>query len=714
MNRIGNRLRRCLWLACLATAMVGCADDDAPAGKTETRTLKVAVIMEADEQARWERTAGWALSNIREAQRGLEHRVDLQLTFNSSDDPDIDAYMRQVAGDPEVAAVVGPTTTTCAGQLVEILDEAGAMKPVLTTTATGIEYQRRYASRPYVWNLAESDVAQIEVLVSEMAARKTDRTSTVSLLAADSDDQSHSAYSEWFGFIAEEYGLEIGGTYLYRTEEDVRAAVRQLCGTHYRLSYNALLFNPSSPEMAVALDDEIGKMQAEVAPRVLYTPMIVCSDAFVDERIAEACVNMDYEGVDLYAAPESGFHIAYRRRFGEDLTNGEAQLYDALCLVAYAATLSERSGESLNDAILSVVEGSDGKGSSWLPADMAGNFAALSQGITPDIDGVSGPLTFDEKTHSSVTGSTFRRWRLFDHNFVTTQYVSTAGSKRTSSSKNFWEWTATQMQKFDADESDGLTYPALDRRWALLVAGSTGWANYRFQADVFAMYDLLRRHGYDDDHIVLIAEDDVASHSNNPDPGTLRISDDGENLYRPEAIDYRLTRIYPEDIGHILQGRRSERLPEVISADADDNIFIFWSGHGTMGAFDFGNNRRMTHDLLREQLAGTPHRKMLMAVEACYSGGLGEACEGLPGTLFITAANPYETSHADMWSDRAGVYLSNGFTRGFQDGIGGNPHISLRDLYYTLAQHTAGSHVKVYNASCYGSVYNNTMEDFLP
>jgi len=87
--------------------------------------------------------------------------------------------------------------------------------------------------------------------------------------------------------------------------------------------------------------------------------------------------------------------------------------------------------------------------------------------------------------------------------------------------------------------------------------------------------------------------------------------------------------------------------------------------------------------------------------------------QGLNETLFITAANPYETSHADVWSEQVGVYLSNGFTRGFQEAIATPPAISLRDLYYTLARNTSGSHVKVYNAPHYGSVYSNTMSEFL-
>ena len=227
------------------------------------------------------------------------------------------------------------------------------------------------------------------------------------------------------------------------------------------------------------------------------------------------------------------------------------------------------------------------------------------------------------------------------------------------------------------------------------------------------MYQLLKQYGYDDDHIVLICEDDVARHANNPHQGELRISDTGANVYDAAAIDYHLNDLKPADIGAILQGRSSATLPEVLSPDADDNVLVFWSSHGDPGSLDFGKNQSMDYAHMRGIIENTPHRKLLMAVEACYSGGLGEACEGLPGCLFVTAANPYETSHADVWSEEVGVYLSNGFTRGFQDAVGSNPAISLRDLYYTLAAHTSGSHVKVYNVPNYGNVYSSSMAEYL-
>ena len=703
--------RRWIWIIGVL-GMMSCADGgDHDDTQQTTHVVNVAVMMEKGEQTRWERTAAWALDNIAKAQQGLPDRVELRLTFHCTDDADIADQMQQLAKDTTIHAIVGPTTSDRSAQMAATLNGRKAWnKPMITPSATQVEYQRKFANTSFVWNMAESDIAEIEVLMAKLALSGNNK---VELLAADDGNtESRNAYAEWFGFIAEEYGLQVERVCLYKTTDDVRKYARQLCGTNWKVSTNNLIFNPSSADMVAAFDDEVGRMKAEADGKYIYTPLIFCSDAFVSDQAAATATHAQYRGVDLYAQPESGFHQAYRQHFGEELVNGEAQFYDALCLVAYAATLAHATSVTLNEAIRNVVDGRDSKGGSWLPADMYGNFRQLQAGRTPDIDGVSSSWTFDEQTHSSVTGSTFRFWRLNEGQFVTTEYVSTEGGKRTSSSKNVWDWTASSLQTFSTTGNTP-SYPTLRDRWALLIAASTGWGNYRFQADAFAMYQILRQHGYADDHIVLICADDVAHNSKNTEQGVLRVSDTGDNLYDAVAIDYRLADLTPNDLGDILQGKRSDRLPQVISAATTDNVFVFWSSHGSPGSLDFGGSQTMTYERLQDILAATPHRKMLVAVEACYSGGLGQRCEGLSGTLFITAANPWETSHAAVWSDQLGVYRSNGFTRGFQEAIAANPAISLRDLYYTLARTTSGSHVKVYNTEHYGNMYDNSISEYL-
>lgn len=710
-------MRSSLFIGGLLLLLSSCIDDNKPTQpQVITHTCKVAIIMEKDERQHWEQTAGWALRNIAQAQNGMNQKVQLQFEFKSQDDADIKQYMQQIAQDPSIEAIVGPTTSACAEQMaLELGKRPQYGKPMITPSATRVEYQRKFANVPYIWNMAESDIAELEVLLSDIASTTDNGQKTVMLLTADdANGGARNAYAEWFGFIAEEYGLSVEGVYLYKDETQLRQYVHEFCGTDWRFGDKYLVFNASDTNDAIALDNEIGSMKEQVPEgQFLYTPIIMCSDAFVMPSIACAVNNAVYEGVDLYASPESGFNQAYQQQFDQELFNGEAQFYDALCLVAYAKTLSVNTGMTLNEAIQAVVDGRDGKGCSWLPADMAQNLTLIASGRTPDIDGVSGSWAFDKETHSGVCSSTFRRWRLYDGKFVTTEYISTEGSKRTSSSKHLWEWIGSRMQVFSPGDINNPEYPELKDRWALLIAASKGWTNYRFQADLFAMYQLLRQHGYYDDHIVLICQDDVARHKNNPYQDALYVSESGPNVYDQSAIDYCLDSLTPNDIADILNGKASERLPKVINSTANDNLFIFWTGHGSPGSMDFGGTQTMTYLKMKEILQQTPHRKMLFAIESCYSGGLGQYCEGLPGTLFITAATPYESSHADGWSEQVGVYLTNGFTRGFQEAINRNPAVSLRDLYYTLATNIAGSHVKIYNASHYGSVYNNSMSDYL-
>jgi len=711
-------------LCCMAAVLLcSCITEKDESLSSSAHTYKVVVLMHKSEQVRWERTARFALGNIARAQRDMNSKIELQLSFKDQDDPDIDDYMQQIARDTSIIAIIGPTTSVRAEQMaLQLTRMPECHKPLLTPSATYVQYQRKFANIPYIWNLAESDITQLEVIISEISSLHTGGQITLDLLAQDDGSNDvNNDYVQWFSFIAEEYSLQVSGVHLYSNTSDISRCVEEICGPDPDYRSHILLFSPSTEDDAITFDRELLKCKAktEAQGKQFYAPLrIYCSDGFVSERIAQEVEFEGYEGVDLSATPESGFIQAYEKIFNSKPLNGEAQFYDAINIIAYAAALynSPRRSQltSFNDAIQAVVSGNDGIGGSWFPTDMAGNFKLLRQGVTPHLEGVSSSWTFNRQTQASVTNSTFRRWRLFDGHYVTTEYISSQGSKRSTSSRNLGQWFATKMDNLSLSDSTSIPhYPTLDKNWALIIAASKGWPNYRFQADAFAMYQILKFYGFDDDHIVLICEDDLANHNYNPYPGQLFVTINGRNVYDQSAIDYRLHDLKCDDIGDILQGRSSNRLPHVLQPDDDDNVFIFWSSHGSPGSLYFGDSPLMTYNKMRDYLTNTPHRKMLFVVEACYSGGLGQACQDIPGALFITAATPYETSHADVWSEEVGVYLSNGFTQGFMKAIYQDPAVSLRDLYYSLAAHTNGSHVKIYNHQYFGSVYNNTMQEFI-
>ena len=54
--------------------------------------------------------------------------------------------------------------------------------------------------------------------------------------------------------------------------------------------------------------------------------------------------------------------------------------------------------------------------------------------------------------------------------------------------------------------ADGVT-------WALLIAGSNEYMNYRHQADVCHAYQILHAHGISDDHIIVMMYDDIANNA---------------------------------------------------------------------------------------------------------------------------------------------------------------------------------------------------------
>lgn len=48
--------------------------------------------------------------------------------------------------------------------------------------------------------------------------------------------------------------------------------------------------------------------------------------------------------------------------------------------------------------------------------------------------------------------------------------------------------------------------------WAVLVAGSHEWTNYRHQADVCHAYQILHNNGIPDSNIIVMMYDDLAHH----------------------------------------------------------------------------------------------------------------------------------------------------------------------------------------------------------
>jgi ABC-type branched-subunit amino acid transport system substrate-binding protein len=678
-----------------------CSDDTDETEDSVCVSERICVVMPGSQRDIWQRDVDWALQTFEEAQTGFPQQVKIDVEWVDEEADDIEAQLKRVANDTSITAIVGPYSSSVAYSAAVACGTS--QKPLILPIATSVEFQRIFAGKDYVWNLSQSDISQCEILLTQAVLSQC---SYVNLLT--SDDQYGKSFSDWFAYQAQELGLTVRNLDVYRSDADICKAVERYDGRRYY--DDMLLFAPSSPHAAEVFDAVYDSLQIDDN----YFPLLLCSDVMNSKEL-QSKLKRTYEGVAPCANPMSGFNSAYRVRFGEEPTAGEAHLYDAVALVAYALT-ARVGNENMNDVIRDVVDGRESWNVGWLAADMRRSLLALRAGEHPDLAGVSGDWTFDERTHASVLNTTYAHWILRDGVYSTLDYLSCDGSLRTTSTIQAWETQRGEYQTFLENQTE-LNYGAMSGRYAVVVGTSDTWSNYRHQADALAMYQLLKRHGYDDDHIVLIIADNIAYDPHNLYQGVVRVRPDGENVYENTQVDYKLGDISFSDLDSIMLGRASARLPQVLQSGAQDNVIVFWCGHGNYGRLAWGSGTSVTGDevadIFRRMKEQGRFRKLMLAVDACYSGSIGEACEGIPGMISVTAATPYEPSKADVKDLTMGIWLSNAFTRVFQETIDSDPNISIRDLYYYLARATTGSHVTVYNADAYGNLVHNTMSEYL-
>ena len=624
-----------IFVALMIFILCACNDDfSAEHTGHKVKTYKVAVVMPKERQEAWTRTAQWALDNLAEAQAGLSEEVKLSLHWFDENSPEIDTQLKNISNDDSFVAIIGPYSSQKAHTAAELCAKSG--KTLILPIATSAEVQRIYANVNNIWNLTQSDISQCELMLSQAILSES---WNVSLIA--SDDDYGKSFSDWFAYQAEELGINVKDILICSSESEVKSAANTVA-SNFKYG-DHLLLALSQERFAIAFDEEIGALKEK--SRNFKFPLVLCSDIMNSPNLSGRLKNLTYEGLSPCASPSSGFSTAYNVKFGCEPSNGEAHLYDAISLLTLALSID---AEDPDNGILELVQGRETWNRSWLPADMHDTFVMLQAGGRPDVSGVTGDWTFDERHHSSVLNTTYSHWILRDGQYFTLEYLSADGGQRTTSTLQAWDVQQQKFQQFSSSQEDR-KYPEYSgENWAVVIGTSDKWAYYRHQADALAMYQLLKRHGYDDDHIILIIADNIAYDSRNIYPGVVRVRPNGENVYEGAVVDYKIGDIKISDLKPILTGQKSEKLPEVITPDEHDNVVVFWCGHGSKNRLAWGSDEVVHGYQIADLIQPITYRKMLWSMDACYSGSIGEACEGISGVLFITAANAVETSKADM------------------------------------------------------------------
>ncbi|CAL9075387.1 unnamed protein product [Musa textilis] len=193
---------------------------------------------------------------------------------------------------------------------------------------------------------------------------------------------------------------------------------------------------------------------------------------------------------------------------------------------------------------------------------------------------------------------------------------------------------------------------AVGAKWAVLIAGSRGFYNYRHQADICHAYQIMKNGGLKDENIIIFMYDDIAKHVENPRPGIIINHPEGGDVYAGVPKDYVGDDVNVNNFFAVLLGNRTALTGgsgKVVDSGPNDHIFIFYSDHGGPGVLGMPTFPYLYADdlidvLKKKHVSGT-YKSMVFYLEACESGSIFEGL--LPEDINIyatTASNAYESS----------------------------------------------------------------------
>ena len=691
----------------------------------KTTDYKIAVVLplleSGEYNSHFESIIGYATTNMRNAQKyvyelGDSLAVDIKVEWYDEDSVQMDSLAQALAVREDLLLVLGPLRNGNVDIMANVFEPYG--KTLIVPSASSESIIRRYAvtksgdraEKPFLWSLCETDVSQSKAL---LAKAWESGASSVALLTPD--DEYGQTFFEWVPFFATEMDIELTTANILQYTDDLAVNAEKALSSGVDCVICAV---NSAKDAQVVLEAKANL--GDKTPRILFT-----NGALSDYLLQLGDLAEGAEGIAPYADPSTGFQVAYEERFGQSPGGAEVQVYDAMLLSGITAFIKNHYDASMdtNEIIRMITSLGDDPFPIWDELGLKTLMAIMKEGLPyVKLVGASGPLRFDSEACTTLVQSTYVHWMVYNGKILTLDYMSDDGSNRTASTLAAWNWKAKMMEDIE-DQDTPVQYGPHGNSYALLIQGSSGWANYRHQADVLNVYQMLRRNGWDDDHIILIISDEIAGNEKNKFPGRVSTYTYGDNLYENAVIDYSIDSLSVNDIQDIMLGKSSDHLPTVLSTDDKTNVLMFWSGHGCLAAthkvngFTWGGKEGLFSEsdfrsTLEQMHSQGRYRKMLLLLEPCYSRNMARQADGIPGILAIASANGNESSFADFHSFELSVWMSDRFSNNLVTTLSEKPDQTYRELYEYLYTHTLGSHVYVENSYWFGNLCKTTLGEF--
>ena len=698
-----KKLIHSIFVGLLCCMLLSCVEPSVTEDTSGLKEVRIAVVLpEKDRALIWDNALGWAAENIRKAGIG----VKVVYEWVDEESADLTEVGLSLSKREDIKSIIGCNVSTNTQKLAFALARKKENIKPLFTFSTSQELPRIFGHRGFLWGLCETDISQSEIILSCLT-NEYPELKRVALLAAD--DIYGQTFVDWFAFQAVELNMEPVCIETYERSSELEACLERILDS----GADAIVCAPMTAADVVPVQEYIDNFiyNSEDGRGIA----LKFTDRAYDKSILAGEYPMDFiSGLAPASHPNSGFGVSYDALYGRVPYIGEAEVYDAVLITTLATIWAEQNDEKdLNRAIAALLNGKAASQGGWTAGMIANCYHAIMAGDTPALSGATGTLDFDSQYYTTIRSTSYAHWITYKGKMIIIDYYSRNSGGHSSSPVAAWEWKKQHMQDVDGGGNE-ILYPEQEDNYAVLVAASEGWKNYRHQADVLGFYHYLKEQGYDDDHIVLIMADDIAYNERNPQQGVVRRELMGANLYEDVQIDYKLGQLTLDDLKQILTAEPSEAYPVTLGSSTNDNVLFFWSGHGSRNGWKWKDAEDLDASFAKQMFGDMQFRKMFAIIETCYSGVVAQGCTGIPGLLLMTAANPYEPSKADAFDDELQAYLSNTFTSSILSQLESNPHSIIYDLYLQAFDKTNGSHVMVYNPEHYGSLYLNDMSEYYP
>jgi glycosylphosphatidylinositol transamidase (GPIT) subunit GPI8/ABC-type branched-subunit amino acid transport system substrate-binding protein len=643
----------------------------------------------------------WAVDNVNRS-GGINSRA-VELVYKDTSTGDTLLLAQELIDDSSIEIVIGPCLSSEVYDIAPMFIEN--KKILISPLSTAGDIFRAFGGERFFWRTCQSDVAQVRTILYILSSKGVDRISFIY-----EDGIYARTFSDWIGFFSMELGIELLNMVEFDSgEKDFTEVVNKALEGDPQY----IVCVASSLE-AVEIKRELDKKQSSA--------QLFFSDAaatpYLTRALGEAAEGL--EGTSPSADPTTGFEIAYKIRFGHEPNIFAAETYDALLLAMYTLARQEyEPREEIQESIEDIVAGR-GIQVGWDRQEMNEAIELILQGELPDISGASGSLEFDTDFGLDPLETFYCHWRVEAGDFRVVELIGSgqssdvgiikegASAYRTLASQRFAELEQTGVVPYAPKSKKDL--------WAVILATSIDWENYRHQADALAVYDLLRENGVDDDHIILMLVDDIPYNQSNPLKGDVHFEMGGKNLRGGAIIDYSGIEVNVQNFKNILVGDMVAGSNDMLDTSEHSNIFVYIAGHGGDGFIVFGRNDPLIAEEFVEVIEGMYqdglYRQMLIIVEACHGETMASDLDA-PGVIYLTGAARNEPAFGCNYDRKMDTWLADDFTYQALRLLSRDPQLSILELYTTVYERVAGSHVRLLNNVNFGNVATTSIDDFI-